>query len=238
MKVAWFSSGVSSFVATYLERKTIDKIYYIHIDDQHEDSIRFLKDCEKALGKKIEILQSPYKCVDSVIKQFRYINGVAGARCSQVLKRRVREEWEYAHKDEGITYVWGFDLNEQHRADRIVERYPQFTHVFPLIDKGLKKSDAHAILASLGIARPNMYDLGYQNNNCIGCVKGGMGYWNRIRTDFPEVFKQRAETERLINASCLNGTFLDELEPDRGIFEEDIPQDCGMFCYMVMNDNQ
>lgn len=31
-----------------------------------------------------------------------------------------------------------------------------------------------------------MYDLGYANNNCIGCVKGGIGYWNKIRIDFPE----------------------------------------------------
>ncbi len=37
-----------------------------------------------------------------------------------------------------------------------------------------------------------MYDLGYPNNNCIGCVKGGMGYWNKIRKDFPEVFQKRA----------------------------------------------
>ena len=32
-----------------------------------------------------------------------------------------------------------------------------------------------------------MYDLGYPNNNCIGCIKGGMGYWNRIRKDFPDI---------------------------------------------------
>ena len=236
MKVSWFSAGVSSFVATYLERKDIDKIIYIHIDDQHDDSLRFLHDCEKALGVEIEIMRSNYNSVNDVCKQFRYINGVAGAKCSNVLKRRVREEWEYKHKDEDITYVWGFDYDEKHRSDRIVERYPQFKHVFPLIDRGLTKQDAHAILANLGIKRPVMYDMGYQNNNCIGCVKGGMGYWNRIRHDFPEVFQKRAEMERMIGASCLNGTYLDDLEPDRGIFEQDIPQDCGMFCYMVMSD--
>ena len=41
-----------------------------------------------------------------------------------------------------------------------------------------------------------MYDMGYPNNNCIGCVKGGMGYWNHIRKDFPEVFDSRAKLER------------------------------------------
>ena len=33
--------------------------------------------------------------------------------------------------------------------------------------------------------------MGYNNNNCIGCIKGGMGYWNKIRVDFPEVFEKR-----------------------------------------------
>ena len=48
-------------------------------------------------------------------------------------------------------------------------------------------------------ARPLMYDLGYPNNNCIGCVKGGMGYWNHIRKDFPEVFEVgRSWKEKLV----------------------------------------
>lgn len=61
-----------------------------------------------------------------------------------------------------------------------------------------------------------MYDLGYHNNNCVGCVKGGMGYWNRIRIDFPEVFRKMAELEREIGHSCINGVYLDELAPGRG----------------------
>jgi len=60
MLVSWFSAGVSSFIAAYIEKNNLDKIIYTHIEDQHEDTIRFLKDCEKVLGKEIEILQSPY----------------------------------------------------------------------------------------------------------------------------------------------------------------------------------
>lgn len=59
-----------------------------------------------------------------------------------------------------------------------------------------------------------MYDLGYPNNNCVGCVKGGMGYWNKIRVDFPEVFERRARQEREIGHSCIKGVFLDELDPN------------------------
>ncbi len=47
-----------------------------------------------------------------------------------------------------------------------------------------------------GIELPAMYKLGYRNNNCIGCPKGGMGYWNKIRVDFPEVFERMAALQR------------------------------------------
>lgn len=36
----------------------VDKWIYIDIQDQHTDSIRFIKDCEKAIEKEIEILRS------------------------------------------------------------------------------------------------------------------------------------------------------------------------------------
>jgi hypothetical protein len=75
-----------------------------------------------------------------------------------------------------------------------------------------------------------MYDLGYHNNNCVGCVKGGKGYWNKIRIDFPEVFAARAKMERDIGRSCINGTFLDELDPEAGRKEGPIVPECGADC--------
>lgn len=190
MKVAWFSTGVSSFIACYLTTD-IEKIMYCHIEDQHPDSMRFLSDCEKVLDKKINIISSPYRNVENVIQQFRFINSPYGAKCTEILKRRVRKEWE-RQQNEPITYVWGYDVSEKHRAERMEESMPEFKHEFPLIENGLSKSDCHGLLCKLGVKRPKMYDLGYPNNNCIGCIKGGMWYWNKIRKDFPEVFKSRA----------------------------------------------
>lgn len=72
LKVCWLSAGVSSFVAGYFEKDTIDKFIYIDIDDQHPDSMRFIKDCEKVLGKEIEILRSTeYNSVEECCKGFR-----------------------------------------------------------------------------------------------------------------------------------------------------------------------
>ena len=81
-----------------------------------------------------------------------------------------------------------------------------------------------------------MYDLGYPNNNCVGCVKGGMGYWNKIRKDFPDVFNNRARLEREIGATCIKNIYLDELDPNRGNGLKIIVPDCGMFC--ARDDNE
>lgn len=235
MKVCWLSSGVSSFIAAYLERDTTDKFIYIDIEDQHPDSMRFIKDCEKLLGKEVEVLKSRYRNVENACKAMGYIKfGRGYAHCTNVLKKRIRKEWEYEHREYELTYVWGFDVDEKHRADNLVETMIEFEHCFPLIERGLNKSDAHGISRELGIKRPVMYDMGYNNNNCIGCVKGGMGYWNKIRVDFPEVFEQRAKLERELNSKILKECFLDELEPDRGRMSEEIMEECGIFCMLAL----
>ena len=185
------------------------------------------------LGKKITILQSNYKSVDNVIKTFGFINGPYGAKCTEILKKRVRKEWEYGKKD--LTYVWGFDCSkrERARAERTLQSMPKFKHEFPLIDRGLSKEDCHGLLKQLGIKRPAMYDLGYRNNNCIGCVKGGKGYWNKIRIDFPEVFEARAKQEREVGHTCIKGVYLDELPPDAGRIEDEVMEECSIMCQLI-----
>lgn len=237
MKVVWISAGVSSFIAGWLVRDTVDKWIYIDVKDQHPDSMRFVKDCEVLIESRIEILRSDkYEDVADVVRKTRMINSPYGASCTGMLKKAVRKKWENEQYQNGITdlcYVWGMDVSEKRRAESIIKNFPEFKHEFPLIDKGLSKEDCHALAKEIGLKRPVMYDLGYRNNNCVGCVKGGMGYWNRIRKDFPEVFKARAELEREIGHSCMNGLYLDELDPNRGKLEEEVLEDCSIMCYLA-----
>ena len=233
MTIAWFSTGVSSAVATKLVADEVDRIIYIHIDDQHEDSMRFVKDCEQWIGKEIEIIQSPYKDVENACKSSGgrgYINGPSGAACTKFLKRRLRKEWEAEFEDAKLTYIWGMDNNEAHRLERLRETMPDQNHRCPLIERNMTKQQAHEILNASGIKRPAMYDMGYHNNNCVGCVKGGMGYWNHIRVDFPDVFEARAKMEREIRATCIKGVYLDELDPEKGRHAPPIVDDCGILC--------
>ena len=77
MVVSWFSAGVSSFIATYIERENINKILYTHIDDQHEDTMRFLK---KSLEIKVggnycySVIDVPRWAYQELIEQiWRYL---------------------------------------------------------------------------------------------------------------------------------------------------------------------
>ena len=94
------------------------------------------------------------------------------------------------------------------------------------------------LLARSGIELPQMYKMGYHNNNCIGCIKGGMGYWNKIRVDFPEVFESRSKLEREIGYSIIkdgngNQIFLDELDPNRGNMNLEVFPECSIMCYLA-----
>lgn len=232
MNVLWFSAGVSSAIVAYLCRNELDAIIYQHIDDQHPDTIRFLRDVEELIGRKIVVQQSPLKTVEAACKYGNCIRiPKRPPKCSEWLKQKERQRWEYEHNGQHV-YFWGLDVNEQERSERFERGMPQSDHRFPLIERQLTKADVHAMAVRLGLKRPAMYEMGYHNNNCIGCVAGGMGYWNKIRVDFPETFAARAQLEREIGHSCINGVFLDELDPNAGRHDPPIDIECGVYCLL------
>ena len=235
MKICCFSAGVSSAMAAYLARG-VDHVFYIHIEEQHPDSLRFLHDVEKLLGREIEIMQSPYKSVENVIRQTRFIKSAFGAACTGRLKRQVRKEWEQK-QNEPLIYVWGFDVGERDRAQRLIEAMPLQTHEFPLIEAGLDKEQVHGLARRLGLKRPIPYDQGFPNNNCLPCVKMGMGSFNLVRKLYPEAFDRMARLEREIGHSCLKECFLDELAPDRGNPNTEILEECGIMCQLAWVDS-
>lgn len=250
--VAWLSGGVSSFIAAWLSPEKITDLVFIDIHGvvdgvevgQTRDTLRFAKEAALFLRdngkmqqrkiKPLEILESPYQDPVTVFRMRRLINTPKGAPCTEVLKRRVRKEWEYAHKDDDITYIWGYDNKEQHRIDNIEENNPQFKHLFPLRDNNISKQNAHAICKELGLKRADMYEYGFPNANCIACVKGGIGYWNLTRKVFPDVFNLYANLELEIDATCLHDKsgkiWLKTLPPDRGVVIPIECESCGIAC--------
>jgi len=239
--IAWWSAGVTSAVATKLaiDEYGIDNVepIYFAIDSAHDDNKRFKEQCEDWYGKEIRVDRAPkHKDQFDVILKDKYVNGPGGARCTLVLKKMVRQRIE--RQEEYAAQVFGFEYTkkEVNRAIRFQEQYPAAKPIFPLIEQRMDKPACLYYLEKQGIRRPKMYELGYGNNNCIGCVKGGMGYWNKIRTDFPETFDRMAKAEREVGNSCIRGVFLDELDPNAGRKQKMIMPDCGNFCDIEFGD--
>lgn len=233
--ICWFSCGVTSAVACYLAMKTYgkDKCVFIYIDhgSVHLDNERYIQDFENKFQIKI-IRKSNGRYLDQfdVIEKTKYVNGVAGARCSLELKKKVRFEIEKKYNYVAQVFGFEFEKSEINRALKFEQQYPQAAAIFPLIENKWSKANCMAWLKQHGIPTPIMYTLGYNNNNCIGCVKGGAGYWNKIRRDFPMHFQRMAELERSVGHSCIRRKYLDELEPNEGYNEKAIVPDCGPFC--------
>lgn len=231
--VAWFSCGAASAVAAKLalDENPETVLARCIIGNEHPDNWRFARDVERWLGvKAIDLASTKYPDAWAVWEQRRFLNGPKGALCTTELKKMVR----FAFQLEDDVQVFGFTKDEQERADRFMAHNFEIDARFPLIEQGLTKADCFEIIKAQGIQLPAMYRMGYYNANCVGCVKGGKGYWNKIRRDFPEVFERMAKLEREIGHSCIHDesgmVFLDELNPRAGRHKDLIIPDCGFFC--------
>ena len=238
MNIAWFSCGITSAIACKIALLQLSDVHVIYIDTRtcHNDNERFISDCEKWYGVKIErYTNEKYDGVLDVIRKRKFINSPYGAVCTFELKKKVRFQIEKIYPN-FEHQVFGFDFckKEINRAIRFEQQYPAARPLFPLIENGVTKEKCFTILQKYGIQIPTMYTLGFPNNNCIGCVKGGMGYWNLIRKKFPLHFSQMAKIERDLGATCIrkNGKpfFLDTLKENDGVLKRlEIPE-CDLFC--------
>jgi PP-loop superfamily ATP-utilizing enzyme len=203
--IAWWSGGVTSAVTCKLcvEWFGLDNVRIIFIDtkNEDEDTYRFKSECENWYGKAIETITNPdFSNIQEVWYKNLSLNVATGAKCSQMLKRLVRERWQ---RENRFSYqAFGFDIEEIQRARSMKKNHPVSTPIFPLISELLRKNECIRIIKEannlfLKLELPKTYRLGYQNNNCwkTGCVQGGIGYWQKIRKEFPDKFEAMAKVE-------------------------------------------
>lgn len=198
--IAWWSGGVTSAVACKLaiEMFGIENIRIIFIDTLNEDidTYRFKIECEVWYGKEIESARRlEYNNIQEVWYKYLSLNVAHGAICSSELKRDLRVQFL---KVNGYSYnVFGFDIDEPKRAKAMAKNYPEANPWFPLLAFGLTKKDCIKRLTDAGIQIPRAYSLGLNNNNCLqtGCVQGGIGYWQMMKTLIPDNFYKMAQIE-------------------------------------------
>lgn len=241
--VCQFSCGAASAVATKLALAQYGSTHDVQILnafvlEEHEDNRRFLTDCQAWFGRDITVLRDT-KSDASIIKVFRqrqFMKGPRGAPCTAQLKRKLLDDW----KQPGDVIVFGFTAEEADRLDDFRERYPDRPCLAPLVDAGLGKEDCKAMVLRAGIRLPYMYELGYDNANCKGCVKGGEAYFRAIREDFPAEFEALCQVQDEIGEGSWflrfrSGPLKDQRFPLRDLPQgparrnEAIPS-CSFFC--------
>ena len=242
--LSWFSCGDASAAAAKLTvekyGKSVEVCYCDTFAWEHPDNKRFFAEVRDWLGVPIKILRSTeYIDIYDVFARTRWLVGIGGARCTTEMKKVVRKN--YQHVDD--IHVFGFTADESHRVERFKQENPELFAEFPLIEARMTKADCHQMVRNAGIELPVMYRMGYRNNNCLGCVKGGSGYWNKIRREFPEVFARMAKMERQLDAAICKvegvkdgkrwrkRVFLDELPTDAGRYEAEGDIECGVLCH-------
>lgn len=244
--VCRFSCGAASAVATklMLAEYPRDQVVIINafIAQEHPDNRRFLRDCEAWFDHPITILRDEKYGASTyeVWKRKRFMAGQGGAPCSRELKMRLLD----AFRLPGDIAILGYTAEEQKRFDRFFDKGADVAPRAPLIERGLMKADCLAIIDRAGIELPAMYRLGYNNANCIGCVKGGEGYWNKIRRDFPEQFNEIADIQESLGPGA--NLFRDrqtgvryslrELPADKGRYDDEPVISCGFSCEVAEAD--
>jgi len=177
------------------------RVIMIDTQNEHPDTYRFKKDCEQWYGLEIEIITGigeKYGSIFDVWRKHKSLNTATGAICSTNLKRLVREKWEKTNEFKHQVFGFEFDKKEFNRALSMTLNHGKRTKaIYPLLLMGYDKKDCIKIVEDAGLEIPEMYKLGFQNNNCFntGCVQGGIGYWQKMQRDFPDKFDVMADLE-------------------------------------------
>ena len=235
--LGWYSHGATSAAMAKLLVSQYPDCEIVNCSstmaNEHPDNARFMADVSRWIGKDVvQLYSEKYKDIYDVFDKTGWLVGVGGARCTQELKRHVRE----CYQQVGDIHCFGFTADEPERVERFKRDNPELYLLFPLLDNNLSKQDCLNMLMQAGIKLPAMYELGYKNNNCIGCVKGGKGYWNKIRVDFPEVFGRMVQQERMMSARIFKDVYLDELPLNTGNYSSELELECGVACGVTTNE--
>ncbi len=241
--IAWFSSGAASAVASKLALADDPNVLPVQCDmgdSEDADNRRFAAACEHWFGKPIIYIKSAkYANIDEVFEARKYHAGIAGAPCTGELKFVPRLDFQLPSD----THLWGYtaDADDVRRFKRMVAEYPNLLQRAPLIERGITKEGCFAILERAGIRRPRIYDLGWPNGNCIGCVKmTSPDGWARTRKHYPEIFERRAEQSRRFGSKLVRindvRVTLDELPEDWPTDKPvEVPR-CDFLCHIAEQD--
>lgn len=234
--ICWFSCGAASAVMTKIvlkeNRKNVE-IVYCDTGSEHTDNERFLIACSKWLNQPIiRIKSAKYKDTWQVWEERKYLSGVHGAPCTTELKMQPR--LEYQRPDDIHCFGYTYDIRDAARAVRLRENFFEMKIETPLISNRISKEGCLAIVEEAGIELPVLYKQGYQNNNCIPCVKSeSPAYWSLVRKTNPVEFEKMKVLDRKYGNGLVvykgNRIHLDELPENIKSRRHTVPS-CDFMC--------
>lgn len=237
--IVWFSTGAASAIAARMVPEAI--LVRCETGAEDEDNHRFEADVCRWLGRTVTVLQSEtYASVREVWEKRRYMSGNAGAPCTGEMKLRPRLAFQ--RPDDIHVFGYTADAGDVERFRRLRETYFELMVRAPLIEAGISKAAALAMIERAGIALPRSYAMGFPNANCLktGCVKAqSPDYWALLRHHFPDRFAQTAALSREIGCRLtrLNGerVFLDEIPINHPMTKPLAPA-CDFLCHIAEQD--
>lgn len=183
-------------VALFHDTKTEDK-----------DTYRFLKAVAKHFKFPITERSDGRSVVELERDEGILASNVA-AFCSRILKLEQREKYFDELKKQGIddiTLVLGFHANEWKRIQNHTMRAEKegYKVRFLLAEKRISKQFcADYFRVTLGIPLPRMYEWS-DHANCVGCRRGGAGYWKAVLANAPDAFAEVVKQEKLLTPSTM-----------------------------------
>jgi hypothetical protein len=241
--VVWWSTGAASAVVARIILREEPEAIIARCETNNEDpdNYRFEADVMRRLNRSVTLLKSDkYESVWDVWQDRRYMAGIDGAPCTAAMKITPRLAFQLPTD----IHVFGYtaDGADVERFDRLKANYPELTVRAPLIDRGITKAAALAMVQSWGIDPPRSYAMGFPNANCLqtGCVKAtSPAYWSLYRLRFPDNFARTAAYAREIGARLtrINNEriFIDEIPADWPTTNPIVPA-CDFLCHIASMD--
>lgn len=142
----------------------------------------------------------------------------------------------------GATLRADFFLIQPHR-ERFLAAKPREPHPWAVVSVEPTGRVEEVFCAVVPDGQAFTLDGNILTGNCIGCVKGQAGYWNKIRVDFPARFAEMAAIERELGRTIckrewreggkrkLSRIYLDELPPALGNYPTEPDIACGIMCH-------
>lgn len=233
----WFSTGAASFAAAkiILAETRNAELVMCETNNEDPDNYRFEADVVRHLNQPVvKLKSSKYDSVRDVWRTRRYIAGIHGATCTGEMK--VAPRLEYQRPDDIHVFGYTNDKEDITRFNNLKSNYFEMNVRAPLIEAGIDKSAALAVVERAGLVLPRTYAMGFPNANCMktGCGKASSArYWALYRLHFPENFAETAAFSREIGARLtrINGErcFIDEIPPDHPTTKPIIPA-CDFMC--------